>query len=244
MQSRRFSRPEVALVVALVLGVIAGAALPVIPQSQSYHQFADQRSLPWLPNVADVLSNLPFALVGVFGLWQLRPRTPWNRPLQFSLLLLFTGLSLTAFGSAYYHWSPSDRTLVMDRLPMTVVFAGVLGGVVAERIGERSAWPTLLVLALLGPASVLYWQSSGNLAPYIVVQAGGVLVAVSILLLTPRPSAGLPWMALLAWYIVAKLAESGDTLIWRATGGWFAGHALKHVAAALGGWSVARAIRA
>jgi len=243
MDSRRLGRSEVALVVILVLGVIACATLPVIPQSQSYHQFADRRSLPWLPNVADVLSNLPFALVGVFGLWQLRPPTRWSRPLQLSLLLLFAGLLLTAFGSAYYHWSPSDRTLVVDRLPMTVVFAGVLGGVVTERVGERSARFTLLALALLGPASVLYWRSSGNLAPYFVVQYGGVLVAVFILLFTPRPNARLPWLVLLAWYIVAKLLESGDTLIWHASGEWFAGHALKHVASALGGWSLARAIR-
>jgi hypothetical protein len=42
----------------------------------SYHQFADQRAWLGIPNFGDVASNLPFALVGIWGLiFLLRPST-------------------------------------------------------------------------------------------------------------------------------------------------------------------------
>ena len=36
--------------------------------------------------------------------------------------MLTLGVLLTGFGSGYYHWSPSNETLVWDRLPMTLTF--------------------------------------------------------------------------------------------------------------------------
>src|SRR6266487_3681256 len=80
--------------------------LPPVPQPGSYHQFADQR--PWLgiANFGNVVSNLAFAIVGLWGLWflskpdklkntfiDLRERRPY--------VVAFLGLLLTAFGSAY-----------------------------------------------------------------------------------------------------------------------------------------------
>ena len=38
--------------------------LPRIPQDPAYHVMADQRTVAGLPNAFDVLSNLPFAVVG------------------------------------------------------------------------------------------------------------------------------------------------------------------------------------
>src|SRR5262249_20610391 len=50
-------------------GVCAiAAAAPRVPQNPAYHVMADQRILAGIPNALDVLSNLPFALVGVLGL--------------------------------------------------------------------------------------------------------------------------------------------------------------------------------
>ena len=77
--------------------------LPPIPQDQSYHNFADQRTLLGIPNFWNVVSNLPFAIVGAVGLWQFH-RDP-------ATVVFFAGVFLTAFGSAYYHWAPSDGTL-------------------------------------------------------------------------------------------------------------------------------------
>jgi hypothetical protein len=53
-----------------IAALIAASAflLPPIPQPQWYHLFADQRSFLGIPNFNDVVSNLPFAVVGVWGL--------------------------------------------------------------------------------------------------------------------------------------------------------------------------------
>lgn len=40
-----------------------------IPQDLAYHQLADHRHWLGMPNFANVLSNLPFAIVGVLGLF-------------------------------------------------------------------------------------------------------------------------------------------------------------------------------
>ena len=55
------------IVITAVVAAI-GLLLPRIPQPQSYHMFADQRSFLGIPNFGDVVSNLPFAVVGVCGL--------------------------------------------------------------------------------------------------------------------------------------------------------------------------------
>ena len=42
--------------------------VPPIPQPQIYHGFADQQTLLGIPNFWNVVSNLPFILVGALGL--------------------------------------------------------------------------------------------------------------------------------------------------------------------------------
>jgi hypothetical protein len=39
-----------------------------IPQSLRYHAFADHRTLLGVPNALNVLSNLPFVVIGLSGL--------------------------------------------------------------------------------------------------------------------------------------------------------------------------------
>src|SRR5579871_3712937 len=56
----------------LVLGIVAlGVAfcLPPIPQDPAYHDFADGRTILGVPNLLNVISNLPFVVVGALGLW-------------------------------------------------------------------------------------------------------------------------------------------------------------------------------
>ena len=112
------------LVIAAALAlIVAGFFLfvPRIAQDETYNLFADNRGIP---NFRDVASNLPFAIVGILGLWNLRGGGD---------LVLFTGVQLTFFGSAYYHLAPSDVRLVWDRLPMTLVFMPLLAWVGRER---------------------------------------------------------------------------------------------------------------
>ncbi len=102
------------LIITAVIPLIF-LSLPRIPQPEAHHLFADRRSVLGMPNFGDVASNLPFAVIGVWGLiFLLRPESiestsrflePGERwPYSF----VFMGLLLTAFGSSYYHLSPNN----------------------------------------------------------------------------------------------------------------------------------------
>lgn len=238
-------RRELLALLVFGLGVLIWLLLPAIEQPQAYHQFADRRWWLDVPNAADVLSNLAFVLVGLLGLWRLaRAGRSLDPVVRAGLLAFFLGLLLTGFGSGYYHWAPNDATLVLDRLPMTIGFAGVFGALLAERISPRAGAIALGLMLVLGPLSVLHWMWTGDLALYVVIQFGGMAALVVLLLATPRARDSLPWWPLLLWYGLAKAAEAADQAIWTATGGLLAGHALKHVAAAIGGLIIAHALGA
>jgi hypothetical protein len=143
-------------------------------------------------------------------------------------------LVATAAGSTWYHLDPNDATLAWDRVPMTVVFAGVLGVALARRVGDGVARIALAAMLALGVASVVYWRASGDLSLYLTLQFGGIAALVLLLLVTRRGDDPFAWWWLLAWYAAAKLVEAADAAIWSATGGLVAGHALKHLFAAIG----------
>jgi hypothetical protein len=103
------------------LGLISAAVLAAmspIVQDQAYHAFADTRRLLGIPNVWNVVSNLPFVAVGAAGVALLRKDA--------AATALFVGILLTGFGSSYYHLAPDDGTLFWDRLPMTIGFMALL----------------------------------------------------------------------------------------------------------------------
>lgn len=236
------TRAEWAGIGVLVAAIAGWTLLPFIAQDQAYHRFADQRAWLGIPRAADVLSNAAFAVVGMFGVARLvagnRPRL--SAATTASLWCISAGLILTSAGSACYHLDPNDRTLTWDRLPMTVVFAGILGAAVAERIGDTMARALLPALVLLGIASVFHWRASGDLSLYVALQFGGVASLLLLILATRGSRDPVPWGAVIAWYAVAKIAEAGDAAIWEKTGGVFAGHAIKHLAAACAGAAALR----
>ena len=71
-----------------------------------------------------------FIAVGAVGLWQFH-RDP-------AIVVIFLGIFLTGFGSAYYHWNPNDSTLIWDRLPITLGFMAILSVIVEERVSARA----------------------------------------------------------------------------------------------------------
>jgi hypothetical protein len=242
--TRALTRKEIGVVATLVAFTAIWLFMPFVPQPQGYHAFADQRPLLGIPNAADVLSNLAFVFVGLLGLVRVQQGArPLKPVVRLSLNVFFLGIFLTGFGSAYFHWNPTDDTLVWDRLPMTVAFAGVFGTMLAERVSVRSGLAVLLLTLVVGPASVAWWKSTGDLALYAVVQFGGMAAILLILSLTEKGHDPFPWWALLAWYAVAKVLEAGDFLVWNASRELFAGHAFKHIAAALGALAIANAMR-
>jgi hypothetical protein len=230
--------------VALILLAMTGAwLLPALQQPAEYHDFADRRVLLGIANAGDVLSNAAFVLAGLYGLIQLQRGRRWLGPsVRASLLAFFVGLILTALGSAYYHLEPTNATLVLDRLPMTIAFAGVFGAVVGERVSTRGGFAALVAMLAIGLASVVYWKYTDNVAPYAAVQFGGIAGLVVLLVATPRGAEALPWWGLIAWYALSKLVEAGDSVIWHASSAVVAGHLLKHLAAAMGGVVIAHAL--
>ena len=222
------------LVAAVALILLAWPLAPLIRQDQGYHGFADQREWLGVPNAADVLSNLAFAVVGVLGVAGLlsRRRTRFNAATEAGLWLIALGILGTAFGSAWYHLNPTDATLFWDRLPMTIVFAGVLGAAIAQRLGEDSGRWSFAVLPLFGVASVVYWKSTGDLSLYMLLQLGGIVVLATLLALARDRGDPIPWLWVVVFYVAAKIAEAGDHAIWNATNDLVAGHAIKHLLAA------------
>jgi hypothetical protein len=53
-------------------------------------------------------------------------------------LLFFVGIACTGVGSAYYHYNPTNETLLWDRLPMAVAFMSFFSSVLSERINEAT----------------------------------------------------------------------------------------------------------
>ncbi len=223
------------LVVAAFLVLLFVWLLPEVPQPQDYHLFADQRKWLGIPRAADVLSNLAFVAAGLFAVARVgsRNRARFSAPAEASLWCLAVGLLLTAAGSAWYHHDPNDATLVWDRLPMTLVFGGVAGLAIAQRIANDVAWIGLVLTVTLGLSSVVYWPITGDIAPYLLVQLGGFAAVIALVAKTPKGDDPFPWWWLISLYGYAKLFELADWCVWRATKGLVAGHALKHLAAAL-----------
>lgn len=244
------SKGSLLLIAPAIIIAIIVLFLPAIPQPLSYHNFADQRGWLGIPNFGDVVSNLPFAIVGLWGLLALftpgkvkfldsRERWPY--------LVMFAALILTAFGSTYYHLAPDNARLVWDRIPIMIVFMALLAAVIAERVTASVGLALFPVFEILGVASVLYWQWSeqqghGDLRFYAAIQVYAILVLLLTLLLPPRYTRGSDLAAVVGLYALAKILEEADRQVF-ALGHVVSGHTLKHLAAALAGYWVLRMLR-
>jgi len=219
---------NVILAVAIIVILIAVFAHAPVPQDPAYHAFADRRTFLGIPNGLNVVSNLPFAIVGIFGLIVPRRRPTWP------YLLFFVAAILTAAGSAYYHLAPNDYRLVWDRLPMAIGFMALLTAVIAERIGVEIARPLFVPLILLGALSVFYWYWTDDLRAYIAVQFGSLLMILLVMTLYPARYSGAAYLvAGLVAYSAAKWFEIADARIFEI-GHVVSGHTLKHLFAAGG----------
>jgi hypothetical protein len=210
-----------------------------VPQDPAYHDFADTRLIFGVSNFWNVMTNLPFLLVGVYGLVFVasNPNTVGDPALRWPWYVFFAGITLTAFGSGWFHLTPSNDSLVWDRLPMTLGFAGLFAIVIGEYLSPGAARILLLPFLVAGAASVFYWQmtesaGNGDLRPYAVVQFLPVLLIPAILVLRGNTSdlTGAFWLLTL-FYIAAKLFEHFDDGVYGSLG-LMSGHALKHVVAA------------
>ncbi len=230
------------LVILISLTILVTAAVfmaGAIPESGAYHDFADKRSFSGIPNFLNVISNLPFVIVGVFGLI-LVGRAAAPAPMSYIYGIMFAGVLLTGLGSAWYHLKPENNTLVYDRLPMTIVFMSLLSATLSEYVLLRLGGYLLGPLVLIGIGSVLWWhytelQGAGDLRMYVLVQYYPMLLIPLILWLFP--STGYPkgtgqLVRVVVWYLLAKACDLCDRPIYTFTG-FISGHSVKHLAAAV-----------
>jgi YHS domain-containing protein len=239
--------------IAIVLGLFGAAVMaavmaPPIPQDPAYHHLADARAFFGVPSALNVISNVPFVLVGALGAWAVRPggggtarfidgreRWPW--------MVFFTGFLLTGFGSAYYHLYPNNQRLVWDRLPLAAALMGLFAAIIAERIGVRAGVALLAPLVVAGLGSVLWWHGGevrghGDLRPYALVQFYPlVAVPLMLYLFGPRYTLGGAVLTTVAVYGLAKVFEVLDGPIF-AMGSVVSGHTLKHLAAGTAGYVI------
>lgn len=225
------------------LAVLAAAGLPAVALPDGYHSFADQRGWHGLPYAMDVLTNLPFAIMGSFLLYAVARARGHSSRVQHSLAYLTgVGLLFTALGSTIYHLQPDAAGLALDRTGMALVFAGVLGLAAATRVGDRAGWLLACSVGILAPLAAAWDWHAGNMTPWAVLQGGGFMLLVG---LATRPTkVGAVPIALwpvLGLYALAKGLEMADAPVLALTQGIISGHSAKHLVAALALWPITHA---
>jgi len=225
----------------IVVAITAIFSIDPIAQQSSYHDFADQRRMLGIANFFNVLSNLPFVIIGVMGmrLVALRQATGGLAELRPMYLTFFIGVLLTGFGSAYYHYQPGNQPLVWDRLPMTIAFMALFSAIVGEYISTQLARKLFAPLLIFGAASVIYWyvtelNGHGDLRAYVLVQFLPVLLIPLILWLFESKLNNDRYIwGIIGAYAASKLMELFDAGLYGAFG-LISGHSLKHLTAAFG----------
>lgn len=230
-----------------LVGALALFFVGPIPQDLHYHCFADGKEMLGIPNFWNVVSNLPFAVIGAWGLISLLRRSARNERviLRTIFAACFLGIFLTCFGSAWYHLNPTNETLLWDRMPMTLVFMPffslILYDYVGNTFGKRAFW----ILTAIGIGSVLLWYwtetiGEGDLRLYLLVQFYPML-AIPLLLIVNRgvTNYGMQIVWVFFAYVAAKLCETFDVQIYELLGG-IGGHPIKHIFAGLAAWYILR----
>ena len=240
----KYERKNIGIMLLVFSGLLAVTFLFVsnpLPQDNEYHSFSDTKEILSVPNTIIVVSNLPFLIVGLLGLYELSKKNNLTIINQNKLAyyIFFAGTALIGLGSGYYHLWPDNHTLVWDRLPMTIAFMALFSIVIAEFISVEYGNKLLIPLLLFGLFSVLYWyigelNGKGDLRLYAVVQFFPMLaIPIIITFFTSKFTLVSAYWWLLAAYLLAKVFEQFDTQIHEiliVVGG----HSIKHLSAAVG----------
>jgi hypothetical protein len=219
-----------------IIGISALFFIKPIAQNPDYHKFADQRIILSLNHFWNVISNIPFLIVGLLGMFFILKK--YNSiTLNANYLIFYVGIILTGLGSMYYHHQPCSTTLVWDRLPMTISFMAFFSIIIGDCICITTGKRILLPLILLGMMSIIYWQMTQNrgqedLRFYALIQFLPMILIPIILLLYKNvtPFIKTYWLISLA-YFFAKIVEANDEFIFIKFQ-FISGHSLKHLFAA------------
>lgn len=209
-----------------------------IAQLDHYHDFADQRKQWGIPNALDVLTNLAYFFVALYGCFHFAKKmyssVKWQmRDAAYAMLIL--GLFATAIASSYYHWQPDDARLFWDRLPIAFACASLILAIRLETKYCHADQPPYLEigLTLIGAiTSVVWWKLTGDLRWYLALQA--IVILCIPIWQTVYGCSKLQRYSLIGvivLYGVAKLVESTDHFIFHQLN-ILSGHSLKHLISA------------
>ena len=235
------------LIVFILVGLAAIAAVlffvvPPIVQFPWYHDFADQRLLLGIPNFWNVISNLPFLIVGMWEMWyvvsnRFTDGVP-DLTERWMYLFFFFTVALTGIGSAYYHLEPNNDRLVWDRLPLAMMFMALFAIIIAERFSHYAGTWLFLPVVVLGAATVFYWHLSETWgrgrSPSLSIDTNlSCRCHTDYFYSSVRPLTHKTekLYAAMAWYAGAKLIEFLDKDLY-SFGQILSGHTLKHIGAA------------
>lgn len=224
----------------LMLGLFGvsmiGQSLGLFNLSGHYHEFVDTRNIFGMSRFFDTVSNIGFLFVGVIFIKEILLQNKKD----FNLMLIAVGSILVFFGSSFYHLFPSDARLLWDRLPISMVFAGILSYSLSANnlIIEKYKNKFDISYLMFSIFSVVFWyvgslQQASWLGPYVFVQFGGMITLVYIAIKGENKDFNKKIYYVLAWYILAKLCEHFDQSIFNITYEMFSGHTLKHLLAAV-----------
>jgi hypothetical protein len=220
-----------ALAAVLVAAVVVALVAPAITRGATFHIYADRRTWLGIPNAGDVLSNLPFVIVGIVGLVRTRARA------------LFLAVTAVGIGSGAYHVAPGDLALVFDWAPIVLTLALLAALVVGDRIDPAAGRIAALAFPALALASVLVWYAGGGTGTtaattpgdmrwYVITQATLVLVVAFVALAPATRTAPTTldrgWILLgVAGFLAARGLAAADRALLDAVG--VSGHSGKHV---------------
>jgi hypothetical protein len=221
------------LYVIAVLAIITMFFINPITQNQEYHNFADDKCLLNVSNFWNVFSNVPFVIIGIYGLFLVN-KLMKNEVLKPNCYWFFIGIFLTGFGSAYYHYNPNDTTLIWDRLPMTISFMSFFTIIIGTFINTTASKRALFPLIGIGLMSILFWVIFSDLRLYFMVQFLPIILLFVILLLSNKNNEFKKYFwYIVSFYIIAKILETNDLQIYNFTNQTISGHTLKHFSAAV-----------
>ena len=227
------------LIAVFIVTAFALNFLDPIAQDLAYHNFSDCRSFFGINHFMDVMSNIPFLIIGFMGV-RLAKKAFQKQTMAYFLMtfILFLGVFFTGLGSAFYHYSPNNFTLIFDRLPMTLVFTAFFGAIIYDYVDRRvGAW-VFYTLLTIGIYSILYWYyteiiGEGDLRLYAFIQFFPVLAVPLILIFYKNNQLYTKQLVyVFAAYTMAKVCEHYDTQIFEFLG-VVSGHTIKHLFSAL-----------
>ena len=220
--------------------LVVMALLPAVPEPPALRHLVDARAFLGIPNFANVVSNVPFLLVGAAGVFFVLgdSSVAFTEPGEkICYAACFIAIALTGVGSTYYHLDPTPARLMWDRLPIALGVMALFAATIADRVDASAALRLLVPLLVVGGASAVYWRWSmvhtqENILPYALVQFGSIAaMAVLAFAFPSRYTRGGDLFVVIAIYAVAKTAESFDAQVY-AWGEIVSGHTIKHLVAA------------